>query len=234
MAREPPAITDVYVNKPWGDGTRASAGFTFEGARYSVGFDLVTREVEPTIFKSPAKYSAAERRNPGKIKTWNLDRFKPDNARMLDEMWRQIEVRDLIAQAIAKSKEDESAWKAEKSARLAAIRNYKNRKWLGFLASSAAMSIGMFSFGLFLGWYKHAFNGDLPYWLTWVVLLPTVGAGVLAGSFLWNRIVPLQEGEMAHERPSTMQSALEVVIILTGAILAGISASFITDWSFGP
>lgn len=116
------SIEDVHVTMPAYGSNRTMAEFTYRGARYHVWFNITTRQIElhdkaPVLYKNPPL--GVQWGMEAYFRTRHLDARKDLNARLLREMWLQIEQGDMIAKAVAASEAAEAEMLASRTARYA-------------------------------------------------------------------------------------------------------------------
>lgn len=104
MAKNAPRIDNVHVDHVSHNGTRAAAGFNFDGARYHVWIDI-----DPKAFVASLSDSVLHKNQEGK-RHEPLNACAARNAPLLVEMWKQINERELIRIALQR---DELARAAE-------------------------------------------------------------------------------------------------------------------------
>lgn len=98
--------TDVQVTSISSFSKRAAAAWNMDGARFHVWFDFNTKKLDSDrlIYKNPPH--GVDHQHPDYFKTRYLKADLPKNAETLQQVFAEIDRRDLITAALAAEKEE--------------------------------------------------------------------------------------------------------------------------------
>lgn len=120
--------TNIKVDCTSSYSKRAAASWHMDGARFHVWFNLDTKELdrEGLIYKNPLE--GTDRNSPSHFNTRKLDGTLPTNAKIIKQVFAEIDSKSLIAAALEveaekerKTQEANAAYKREELAKAVAL-----------------------------------------------------------------------------------------------------------------
>lgn len=108
----PKEMTDIHVDSVYLPSNRAAAGFSLNGARYHLWFNLATLKTEDDVlYKNPP--IGIKSHDPGYFYTRRLDATNRVNASLVAKLFVEIKERKLVEAAIQAALDKEAEYQRE-------------------------------------------------------------------------------------------------------------------------